>query len=590
MKDIRNFSIIAHIDHGKSTLADRLLEYTGTISSHQMREQVLDDMELERERGITIKAHPIRLDYGNYILNLIDTPGHVDFTYEVSRSLAAGEGALLIVDATQGVQAQTLAHTQLALRNNLRIIPVINKIDLPNADIEGTKKQIRSALSLREKVILASAKEGTGTEEILRALVEEIPPPCGDSAKPLQALIFDSFFNSYRGIIAYIRVVNGVTRPGQRIMMMSSGKVLVVEEVGIFKLKMIPRKELRGGEVGYLIANIKELEELKIGDTITEADNSARSPLPGYKEMKPVVFAGLYPVDNDDQESLREALQKLRLNDPSLSFEPESSSCLGFGFHCGFLGVLHMEIVQERLEREYELNLIATAPNVIHRVTYEGRGALEIDSPIKLDLQKGRIVQMEEPCIKALVLTPADYLGSVMKLIQNKRGVFKDMTYLSETQVSLTYEMPLAEMIADFYDKLKSASKGYASFDYEHIGYRAAKLVKMDILVNYDVVDELSLIVSVERADLKARELTLRLKEVLPRQQFAFPVQARVGNKIIARETVGGFRKDVTAKLYGGDVTRKRKLLEKQKEGKKRMKKLGNVEVTQEAFMSILKI
>jgi GTP-binding protein LepA len=590
MKNIRNFSIIAHIDHGKSTLADRLLEYTGTISAHQMREQVLDDMDLERERGITIKAHPVRLKYKDYILNLIDTPGHVDFTYEVSRSLAAGEGAVLLVDATQGVQAQTLAHTRLALENNLKIIPVINKIDLPNADIEGVKEQIKSGLSLKGKIILASAKEGTGTEEVLEAVVKEIPSPKGGSAEPLQALIFDSFFNPYRGIIAYVRMVNGVVRTGQKIMMMSTGKIFEVEEVGTFRLKMVPQQELRSGEVGYLITNIKELEELKIGDTVTEVDSPTESPLPGYKEMKPVVFSCLYPVDNDDYESLREALQKLRLNDPSFTFEPESSSRLGFGFNCGFLGVLHMEIVQERLEREYELTLIATAPNVAYQVTYEGRKVVEIDSPTKLDSRGTKVIQMEEPYIRAFILTPADYLGSVMKLIQNKRGIFKDMKYLSETQVSLTYEMPLAEMISEFYDKLKSVSKGYASFDYEHIGYKVSKLVKMDILINYEVVGELSLIIPGERIYLKGRELTQRLKEILPRQQFAFPVQARVGNKIIARETVRAFRKDVTAKLYGGDVTRKRKLLEKQREGKKRMKKLGTVEVTQEAFMALLKI
>lgn len=585
-KNIRNFSIIAHIDHGKSTLADRLLEYTGVVAPHQVKEQILDNMDLERERGITIKSHPVRLIYQEYVLNLIDTPGHVDFTYEVSRSLAAGEGALLLVDATQGVEAQTLAHTQLALKNNLIVIPVINKIDLANADVEGVSDQIKDIFSFKEKIILASAKKGIGTKEILGTIVEKIPPPQGSSPAPLQALIFDSFFNPYRGVIVYIKVVNGTLKPGMRIKVFSTKRVFEVEEVGIFQLKMVPVKELSAGEIGYLIAKIKRVEDTKIGDTIVSAEERSPKPLSGYKEAKPVVFSAFYPVKNDDYKALQGALEKLSLNDASFTFAPESSSNLGFGFRGGFLGMLHMEIIQARLEREYNLDLIATTPNVIYRVTYEGGKIVEIKNPTELSFS-AKITQMEEPYVKIVILSPGDYVGVIMKLVQNKRGIFKDMSYLSERQTVLTYELPLSEMMVDFADKLKSVSRGYASFDYEHIGYKVSDLVKLNILVNEEIVDDLSLILSKDKAYTQGRALIQKLKEVFPRQQFAFPVQAAIGHKIIARETVKAFRKDVTSKLYGGDITRKRKLLEKQKEGKKRIKKFGKVEIPQEAFMAI---
>lgn len=587
---IRNFCIIAHIDHGKSTLADRFLEITGTVPERKMVEQYLDMLEIERERGITIKAQPVRMEYKGYILNLIDTPGHVDFTYEVSRSLAACEGAILVVDATQGVEAQTVANAFLAVEANLEIIPVINKIDLPNADPERAKREIEEAIGLDASgAILASAKEGIGIEEILDAVIRQIPPPKGDPNAPLRALIFDSIYNSYRGVVVYIRVKDGVIKAGQKIMMMSTGDVYEVEEVGVFTPHMKPIDELGPGEVGYVIAGIKEIRQARVGDTITDALNPAKEPLPGYKKVKPVVFCGVYPVDRNDFESLRDALEKLRLNDASIHFEPESSAALGAGFRCGFLGMLHMEVALERLRREFELDLIATAPNVVYRVVKHSDEILEIDNPAKFP-PLGEIKEIQEPFARVTIFTPTEFVGNIMTFLQERRGAFKSMDYLSPERVMLVYEVPLAEIIIDFHDKLKSLSRGYASMDYEPIGYRASDLVKVDILIHYEPVDAFSFIVHREKAYHKALALLQKLKEMIPRQLFEVVIQAAIGRKVIARVDIKPLRKDVLAKCYGGDVTRKKKLLEKQKEGKKRMKALGKVNVPAEAFLALMRL
>ncbi len=592
---IRNFCIIAHIDHGKSTLADRILEFTGAIDPRQMQEQVLDQMDLERERGITIKMTAVRLTYRardgqEYELNLIDTPGHVDFTYEVSRSLAACEGALLVVDASQGVEAQTIANVNLAMNNGLEIIPVINKIDLPAADPERVKEEIEHILALDpSEAILASAKEGIGTEEILEAVVHKIPPPRGNPDAPLRALIFDSHFDPYLGVVVYIRVVDGVVRPGMRICFMSTGREFEVTSVGFFTPRLQEGDELRTGEVGYLTAGIKTVGDTRVGDTITDAERPASEPLPGYKPVKPMVYCGLYPVDGEEFTDLRDALMKLQLNDAALVFEPETSAALGFGFRCGFLGLLHMDIVQERLEREFGLSLIATAPSVVYRITTTKGEVVLLDNPAHWPAQT-TIASVEEPYIRATIFVPAEYVGAMMELAMERRGEFVKMEYPSPNRVLLTYDLPLAEILLDFYDQLKSRSKGYASFDYEPIGYRQSDLVKLDILINGDPVDALSFITHRERAYSRARALVERLREVVPRQQFEVRIQAAIGSKIIASERIPPFRKNVLAKCYGGDVTRKRKLLEKQKEGKKRMKQLGNVEIPQEAFLSVLKV
>lgn len=593
--NIRNFCIIAHIDHGKSTLADRLLEYTGALSQREMTEQVLDSMDLERERGITIKAQAVRLQYKakngeNYILNLIDTPGHVDFTYEVSRSLKACDGALLVVDATQGVEAQTIANLYLAVDLNLDIIPVINKVDLPSADPERAMNEIKDIIGLSPaECILASAKTGLGTEEILEAIVERIKPPAGDVRLPLQALIFDSLFDSYRGAIAYVRVMEGKLSVGQKIRMMASEKEFEVTELGTFRPAMTPAAELVAGEVGFVVASMKNVKDVQVGDTITDAVNPSLMPLPGYRPVQPMVYCGLYPVDNAAYGELRDALEKLNLNDAALVFEAENSTALGFGFRCGFLGLLHMEIVQERLEREYDLNLIATAPSVIYKVYLTNGDVNEISNPAELPAANF-LDHLEEPMVKATIILPSDYVGTIMDLCQEKRGTFVNMEYLTETRVMLTYELPLAEILMDFFDKLKSRSRGYASLDYEYIGHKPAELVKLDIMINEKVVDALSAIVHRERAYQRGRQLAEKLKEIIPRQLFEVPIQATLGSKVIARETIKAMRKDVLAKCYGGDISRKRKLLEKQKEGKKRMKQLGSVEVPQEAFLAVLKI
>jgi len=592
---IRNFCIIAHIDHGKSTLADRLLEYTGALSARQMGDQVLDQMDLERERGITIKAKAVRLRYrakdaAEYLLNLIDTPGHVDFTYEVSRSLAACEGALLVVDAAQGVEAQTLANVNLARQQHLAIIPVINKIDLPVADVPRTKRQIEDLLLLEAgDAVLTSAKEGIGTQEVLEAIVHRIPPPAGSPDAPLKALVFDSWFDSYQGVIVYVRLGDGAVRPGMRIHLMGTGGRYEVSQVGTFAPEMRPASELAAGEVGYIIAGIKEVGHTKVGDTITGAAAPTARPFPGFRDVRPMVFAGLYPVEPHEYLLLKEALEKLRLNDSSFTFEPETSVALGFGFRCGFLGLLHMEIIQERLEREFGLRLLTTAPTVIYRVTRTDGSVLEVENPAKLPPPQS-IATIEEPSTRASILAPTEYVGAILALCQEKRGVQVGLEYLEESRVLISYDIPLNEIVLDFYDRLKSATKGYASLDYEPMDYRADRLVKLDILVNGEPVDALSLILHRDHAYPRGKALVERMKTLIPRQLFEVVIQAAVGGKIIARESVRPLRKHVTAKCYGGDITRKRKLLEKQKEGKKRMKQVGRVEIPQEAFMAVLRI
>jgi GTP-binding protein LepA len=592
--NVRNFCIIAHIDHGKTTLSDRLMEVTRAIGHKQMEEQELDSMDLERERGITIKMHPVTLDYlamdgERYELNFIDTPGHVDFSSEVSRSLAACEGAILVIDAAQGIEAQTLANYHLALEQNLTIIPVINKIDLPAADPERVKKEIEELLVIEgSDAILASAKEGIGIREILEAIVQRVPPPSG-SDESVRGLVFDAQFDSYRGVVSYVRVVDGTLRAGTRFMSMNQKKVYEATEVGVFKPEMKKTQQLDLGSVGYIIANIKSLGDIDVGDTITEASNPAREPLPGYKPIVPMVYCGLYPNEGVEVSELREALEKLSLNDSALHFEPESSIALGFGFRCGFLGLLHMEIVQERLERNYSLDLIATSPSVVFRVTMTDGRVENIDNPAKLP-PRDKIAVMEEPYVKATVITPPEYVGAIMELTQNRRGALSNMEYLIDGRVILTYEMPLIEVIIDYFDKLKSSTKGYASLDYEVIGYREGDLVKLEILLNGEAVDALSSIVARDKAPARGRGLTEKLKELIPRQMFDVPIQATIGGKVVARETVSAMRKNVLAKCYGGDISRKRKLLEKQKVGKERMKRVGRVDLPQEAFMAVLRL
>lgn len=592
---IRNFSIIAHIDHGKSTLADRILEYTGALTTREMQDQVLDNMDLERERGITIKLQTVRLAYRaddglDYILNLIDTPGHVDFTYEVSRSLAACEGALLVVDAAQGIEAQTLANVYLALDNNLEIVPVINKIDLPSAEPERVKQEIEDVIGLdASEAVLASAKAGIGIKEILEQIVQKVPAPNGDPNKPLKALIFDSYYDAYKGVIVYVRVIDGTIRKGTPIRFMATGAEFDVIEVGAFKPRMGAVDELTVGDVGFVVAGIKNVKDTRVGDTITDSRNPASEVLPGYRKINPMVYCGLYPIDTADYNDLREALEKLELNDASLRYEPETSTALGFGFRCGFLGLLHMEIIQERIEREFNIPLITTAPSVIFRVTLTSGEVLLIDNPSNYP-ETGRIDFVEEPYVKASIIVPKDYVGTIMELCQSKRGEFINMEYLDTTRVTLIYDMPLSEIVYDFFDQLKSSTKGYASFDYEVSGYRQSNLVKMDILLNSEQVDALSFIVHRDRAYNRGRIICEKLKDIIPRQMFEVPIQAAVGQKVVARETIKAMRKNVLAKCYGGDISRKRKLLEKQKEGKKRMKQVGNVEVPQEAFMAVLKI
>jgi GTP-binding protein LepA len=592
-KNIRNFSIIAHIDHGKSTLADRLLEYTGALSSREMMEQVLDSMDLERERGITIKAHAVRLNYTaedgqDYILNLIDTPGHVDFSYEVSRSLASCEGALLVVDATQGVEAQTVANTYLAIEHNLEIIPVINKIDLPASEPERVREQIEDIIGIGSfDAILASAKEGIGTKEILEAVVKKVPSPAGDSDSPLKALLFDSWFDNYQGVIVLVRLFEGRLKSGAKIRLMRSGKDFEVSQVGVFTPKMQVVEELSAGEVGYVIAGIKSVSDTKIGDTITDANRPATEPCPGYKEIKPMVFSGLYPTETHQYEGLKDALEKLRLNDSSFSYEPETSSALGFGFRCGFLGLLHMEIIKERLEREFGLSLISTAPTVIYKVVDSKGKTMFIDNPTSLP---ENFLTIEEPFVNITIFVPQTYIGAVLDLCQEKRGTQKEFTYIGKDRIMVVYETPLNEILWDFYDRLKSLSKGYASMDYDFAGYRESDLIRLDILLNGEPVDALSLIVHRDKAYYKGRQIAEKLREVIPRQLYEVVIQSAIGSKIIARESVKALRKDVLAKCYGGDITRKRKLLEKQREGKKRMKQVGRIEVPQEAFLSVLKV
>lgn len=594
-RHIRNFSIIAHIDHGKSTLADRFLEITGAITAREFREQILDAMDLERERGITIKAHAVAIRYEakdgqTYALHLIDTPGHVDFTYEVSRSLAACEGALLLVDASQGVEAQTIANAYLAIANDLVVIPVINKIDLPSADIEGVKHQIHEVLGLDvEEALLVSAKEGRGVQDVLEAIIQRIPPPSGEPDKPLKALVFDSWFDNYQGVIVLTRVIDGMVKPGMKIRVMSNDRIFEVTEVGQFTPKRTKIEQLGSGEVGYVCANIREVADVKIGDTLTDAARSTDSPFPGYKEVKPLVFCGLYSTDTAKYEDLRDALQKLRLNDSSFVYEPETSFALGFGFRCGFLGLLHMEIIQERLEREYGLTLITTAPTVVYQIHTTKGEVLSIDNPAKLP-PPSQIDHLEEPFIKATIITPERYVGNILQLCQERRGTQQGLQYLDPTRVMLTYELPLNEVILDFYDKLKSKTQGYASLDYELVGYRDSDLVKVDMLLNGETVDALSFICHREKAQTRGRQMAEKMKELIPKQMFEVAIQAAIGNKVIARETVGALKKNVTAKCYGGDITRKRKLWEKQKEGKKRMKQVGRVEVPQEAFLALLKV
>ncbi|MDZ5782934.1 translation elongation factor 4 [Marinococcus luteus] len=594
-KRIRNFSIIAHIDHGKSTLADRILESTSALTQREMKDQMLDAMDLERERGITIKLNSVQLKYTHtdgveYIFHLIDTPGHVDFSYEVSRSLAACEGALLIVDAAQGIEAQTLANVYLALDNDLEILPIINKVDLPSAEPERVKQEVEDVIGLdASEAVLASAKDGIGTDEILRQIVEKVPPPQGDPSAPLQGMIFDSVYDTYRGVIAYIRIKEGTVKPGEKIRMMQTGKEFEVSDVGVFNPKPVSCDELTVGDVGFIIAGIKNVGDSRVGDTITNAHNPAAEPLPGYKRMNPMVFCGLFPTDASKYNALRDALERLELNDSSLQFEAETSQALGFGFRCGFLGLLHMEIIQERIEREYNIELITTAPSVIYHVQMVDAEMKEIDNPSNMpDAQQ--VEWVEEPFVKATVMVPNDYVGAVMELCQAKRGEFKDMKYMDDTRVNIVYDLPLTEIVYDFFDQLKSQTKGYASFDYEFIGFKESNLVKMDILLNGESVDALSVIVHRDVAYERGKAIVEKLKDLIPRQQFEVPVQATIGKSVIARSTIKAMRKNVLSKCYGGDITRKRKLLEKQKEGKKRMKSVGKVDVPQEAFMSVLKM
>ncbi|MES2557059.1 MAG: translation elongation factor 4 [Bacteroidota bacterium] len=596
MKHIRNFCIIAHIDHGKSTLADRLLQTTGTISDREMQAQALDDMDLERERGITIKSHAIQMSYKyngeEYILNLIDTPGHVDFSYEVSRSIAACEGALLIVDASQGIEAQTISNLYLALEHDLEIIPILNKMDLPGAMPEEVTDQIVELIGCDPAdVIPASGKTGLGVLDILKAVIERIPAPKGDENAPLQAMIFDSVFNPFRGIIAYYRVRNGVVRKGDKVKFFNTGRDYNADEVGILKMDLSPRKEVRAGDVGYIISGIKQANEVKVGDTITLANNPCESAIKGFEDVKPMVFAGIYPVDTDDYEELRYSMEKLQLNDSSLVFEPESSAALGFGFRCGFLGMLHMEIIQERLEREFNMTVITTVPNVSYYcyMRKDPEKSFTVNNPSELPDPSG-VDRIEEPYIKAQVITKSEYIGQIMTLCIEKRGELKNQVYLTQDRVEITFEMPLAEIVFDFYDRLKSVSRGYASFDYHPIGYKASDLIKMDLMLNGEILDALSALVHRSNAYDLGKKICIKLKELIPRQQFEIPIQAAIGAKVIARETIKALRKDVTAKCYGGDISRKRKLLEKQKEGKKRMRQIGRVEVPQEAFMAVLKL
>ncbi|MEG2290769.1 MAG: translation elongation factor 4 [Clostridium sp.] len=592
---IRNFSIVAHIDHGKSTLADRLLEATGTLTKREMEAQVLDNMEIERERGITIKSQAARLVYRRadgeeYILNLIDTPGHVDFTYEVSRSLAACEGAVLVVDATQGVQAQTLANCYLALNNDLEIAPVINKVDLQSARPEEVKKEIEDVIGIdASDAPMISAKTGLNIADVLETIVEKVPAPSGDEEAPLKALIFDSYYDSYKGVVSYVRIMDGIVKPGTKIKLMATDKVCEVTEVGVFTPKLLPIGELRAGDVGYIAASIKNVRDARVGDTITEADRPTEIALEGYKPAIPMVYSGIYPVDGAKYQELKDALEKLQINDAALNFEPESSIALGFGFRCGFLGLLHMEIMQERIEREFNLDIITTAPSVIYKVIRTNGEEISLTNPTNLPPMT-EISYMEEPVVKGTIIAPTDYVGAVMDLCQERRGTFIDMTYLDESRVSIKYDIPLNEIVYDFFDTLKSRTRGYASLDYEFKGYTRTELVKLDLMLNGDVVDALSMIVPAERAYEKGRGITEKLKEIIPRQMFEVPIQAAIGAKIIARETVKAMRKDVLAKCYGGDISRKKKLLNKQKEGKKRMRQVGSVEIPQEAFMSILKV
>ena len=593
---IRNFCIVAHIDHGKSTLADRILEKTETVAIRDMEEQLLDNMDIERERGITIKARAVRMQYKaqdgeDYIFNLIDTPGHVDFNYEVSRSLAACEGAILVVDASQGIEAQTLANTYLAIEHDLEVVPIVNKIDLPSADPERVCNEVENVIGIPAMdAPRISAKMGTNIEEVLERIVTDIPAPTGDTEKPLKALIFDSYYDSYKGVIIYVRVKEGRVKVGDNIRLMATGAVFTVVEAGYMDASnLVNNGSLEAGEVGYISASIKSIGDTQVGDTVTNNDNPCDEPLPGYRKVNPMVFSGIYPADGAKYGDLREALEKLQLNDASLSFEPETSIALGFGFRCGFLGLLHMEIIQERLEREYNLDLITTAPSVIYKVTMTSGEVVYIDNPTNYP-DPALIQTAEEPMVKANILSPSDYVGNIMELCQDRRGVFKDMKYLDDTRVELHYELPLNEIVYDFFDVLKSRTKGYASFDYEMMGYVPSKLVKLDILLNGDIVDALSFIIHTDKAYGRARKIAEKLKENIPRQLFEVPIQAAIGGKIIARETVKAMRKDVLAKCYGGDITRKKKLLEKQKEGKKRMRQLGTVEVPQEAFMSVLKL